>query len=204
MTLRKWLFAECYDRLNGIVEKHVIPHRWETAGRCFGDVLEIGAGTGANLPYLSSVSSVTLCEPDRYMRKKLTTRLASEPQAFRILNSLGEGIALPDESFDSVLTTLTLCMVNDVDEVLRQIYRLLRPGGKFFFYEHVLSKHPFPITCQNFFNPIWKWSTTGCNLNRDLRGSIESLPFSGINLKEFTFYIGPMLKLPNIIGYATK
>ena len=204
MSLRKWIFAEFYDTLNGVVENRVIPYRRRTAGRCFGDVLEIGAGTGANMPYLSNASSITLCEPDRYMRKKLKVRLAPQSEAVKILNSEGERIALPNESFDSVLTTLTLCMVNDVDAVLEQIFRLLRPGGRFYFYEHVLSKYPFPMTCQNLFNPVWKWSTTGCNLNRDLRQSIERLSFKKIFLKEFTFCIGPIPSLPNIIGYATK
>ena len=204
MSLRKWLFAECYDTLNGVVENRVIPHRRQTAGRCFGDVLEVGAGTGANIPFLAGASSVTLCEPDRYMRKKLKTRLGPKSHMIRILNSQGERISLPDESFDSVLTTLTLCMVNDVDAVLNQIYRLLRPDGQFFFYEHVLSKHRFPGSCQNLFNPIWKWSTTGCNLNRGLREAIEDLPFRSIYPKEFTFCVGPILRLPNIIGYATK
>ena len=166
MSLSKRLFAAWYDLLNAGVESRVIPYREQTAGKARGDVLEIGGGTGANLPFYPSEARVTIIEPDCHMVKRLRRRADRLGRDVTIVQEVGERLPFEDASFDSVVTTLVLCMVRDHKKVVREARRVLRPGGAFFFYEHVVSPRPRGRWWQNKLNPTWKLLTTGCNLNR--------------------------------------
>ena len=140
MSISKWFFAEWYDLLNSVVESKVIPYRQLTAGKSLGDTLEVGSGTGANLPYYVDSKSLTMLEPDIHMTKKLITRVKSSGKDVQIVKSFGENLPFEDNSFDSVVTTLVLCMVKDVEKVVSEIHRVLKPGGKFLFYEHTVAE----------------------------------------------------------------
>ena len=187
-----------------MVEPKIIPHRKATAGKCTGSVLEIGAGTGANLEYLSGAEQITFSEPDRYMRRKLEPLVASSPIPVEVIPNPGESLPFKDNTFDSVLTTLVLCMVKDVDKVTKEAFRVLKPGGRYYFYEHVAAKRPAGRLLQRTLGPTWKWGTTGCHLQRDLRQNIEDLSYSKIYLREFQFSLGIPIVIPNIIGYVEK
>ena len=204
MLLSKWLFAQFYDVLNSVVESKVLPYRRMTAGRCEGHVLEIGAGTGANLSVLQHTSSITAVEPDRYMRRKLRSTARNHNMLVNISSCKGEGLSFPDDHFDSVFTTLVLCMVDDVEAVISEAYRVLRPGGKFYFYEHVVSKAPLGKGLQKLLNPFWRWVTTGCHLHRDIRRQLNDSQFQTVNLREFSLSLGIVIRIPNIVGYAVK
>ena len=204
MQLSKWLFAQFYDVLNSVVESKVLPYRRMTAGRCEGHVLEIGAGTGANLSVLQHTSSITAVEPDRHMRRKLLSTARKHNVVVNISSCKGEGLSFPDDHFDSVFTTLVLCMVEDVEAVISEAYRVLKPGGRFYFYEHVVSKAPIAKGLQKLLNPFWRWATTGCHLHRDIKRHLHGSQFQTVNLREFSLSLGVVIRIPNIVGYAVK
>ena len=204
MTLSKRLFAAWYDFLNSGVEGRIVPYRKRTAGCAWGDVLEIGGGTGANLPYYPDDARLTFIEPDPHMIRRLDRQIRRQGKEAIIVQQFGESLPFADASFDTAVTTLVLCMVRDPDAVVREVRRVLKPGGAFFFYEHVVSTHTRGRWWQDKLNPVWKCVTTGCNLNRDLIASIEDAGFSDVELDAFNLSVSLPVKLPNIVGIARK
>ena len=202
MTLSKRLFAAWYDLLNSGVEGRVVPYRKRTAGNAWGDVLEIGGGTGANLPYYPESANITFIEPDAYMVRKLRRNIVRHKRSATIVQQGGESLPFADASFDTVVTTLVLCMVSDADAVVREARRVLRPGGAFLFYEHVISPRPRGRWWQHRLNPAWKCLTTGCNLNRDLTASIRNAGFTSVELEAFDLSVCLPVTIPNIVGIA--
>lgn len=202
MSLSQLLFATAYDLLNSAVEGRVTPYRRETAGRTRGDVLEIGAGTGANLPFYPREVRLTVVEPNPHMVGRLTRKAAKLGREIRVLKDHGESLPFPGASFDGVVTTLVLCMVGDLDRVLSETRRILKPGGIFYFYEHVISEDPRGRQWQHRLNPAWRFVTTGCNLDRDIGGAIRKAGFASTELKKFDLKVAPLLTIPNIVGIA--
>ena len=202
MTLSKWLFATGYDLLNSGVEGRVVPYRKRTAGNAWGDVLEIGGGTGANLPYYPEHANITVVEPDAHMVRKLRRNIVRHKRDADIVQQGGESLPFADASFDTVVTTLVLCMVRDVDAVVREARRVLKPGGAFLFYEHVISPRPRGRWWQHKLNPVWKCLTTGCNLDRDLTSAIRNAGFASVELEAFDLSVRLPVTIPNIVGTA--
>ena len=202
MRLSKWMFATCYDVLNLAVEHRLTTYREQTAGCVWGDVLEIGGGAGANLPFYPRGARLTIAEPDPHMAGRLIRKAARLDRAVTIVPDMGEKLRFADRSFDSVVTTLVLCMVEDLHQVVREAHRILRPGGTFFFYEHVVSRHDGGRKWQNRLNPVWRFLTTGCNLNRDIAGAIQSAGFKQVEFKAFDLSVGLPVTVPNIVGAA--
>lgn len=202
MSISKRFFAAWYDLLNSGVEGRVVPYRRRTAGIAHGDVLEIGGGTGANLPYYPPDASITFIEPDKHMVKRLRRSVAKQGRDAAIVRQVGESLPFADASFDAVVTTLVLCMAHDADAVVREARRVLKPGGAFLFYEHVVSPRPRGEWWQHKLNPMWRWATTGCNLDRDLTASIRSAGFVSVELDAFDLSVGLPVTIPNIVGIA--
>jgi SAM-dependent methyltransferase len=202
MAISKWLFATWYDLLNSGVEGRVVPYRKLTAGNAWGDVLEIGGGTGANLPFYPESANITFIEPDAYMVRKLRRNIVRHKRSAAIVQQGGESLPFADASFDTVVTTLVLCMVSDADAVVREARRVLRPGGAFLFYEHVVSPRRRGRWWQHRLNPAWKCLTTGCNLNRDLTASIQNAGFTSVELEAFDLSVRLPVTIPNIVGIA--
>ncbi len=198
------MFAAWYDQLNMIVEGFVKPYRDETAGRAHGEVLEIGGGTGGNLEYYSKQARVTVLEPNPHMSRRLAKNAIRTCRPINIVSGIGEMLPFPDETFDSVVSTLVLCMVKDVDAVVSETYRTLKPGGIFYFYEHVKSINSSGRICQNMLNPVWKFMTTGCNLNRDIALNVKLSGFRKVEIREFSLAIGLPVTIPNIVGKAVR
>ena len=203
-NLSNKLFAKFYDSLNTLVEWRLKDLRIAICDQAIGDVLEIGGGTGANLKYFSQFSSLTFLEPNPFMAEILSKHAKKLNREIEIISAEGESIPFPDSSFDTVITSLTLCMVNNVDQVMNEILRVLKPGGKFIFYEHVVDKRSTHKFFQTLLNPIWKYFTTGCNLTRDIEKAIRSTGFQTVEIKSFQLTIIFPISLPNIIGNATK
>ena len=203
MSLSKRFFAAWYDLLNSGVEGRVVPYRRRTAGIAHGTVLEIGGGTGANLPFYPPDASITFIEPDKHMIKRLRRSVAKQGRDAAIVQHYGESLPFADGSFDAVVTTLTLCMVHDADAVIQEARRVLKPGGSYFFYEHVVSPRSRGRWLQHKLNPAWKCLTTGCNLDRDLTASIRGAGFASVELEAFDLSVGLPVTIPNIVGCAT-
>jgi ubiquinone/menaquinone biosynthesis C-methylase UbiE len=165
----------------------------------FGKVLEIGVGTGLNLPhYPTTVSQLTIIEPNSGMNRFLQKRIAASELSidYHLLN--GERLPMPDNHFDCVVSTWTLCSIAQVHQAISEIHRVLKPGGKFFFIEHGLSKDPQVQTWQNRLNPLQKMIADGCHLNRPIK-ALVSEHFSTIDVEEF---YAP--DLPKFIGYMYR
>jgi len=136
-----------------------------------GDVLEIGAGTGANLPhYPDGLRSLTLTEPDPHMRQRLVLAVSQgveRPFTVEISDAAATALPVPDASRDAVVCTLVLCTVPDPQAVLREVVRILRPGGRFVYLEHVAAwDDPGRLRWQRALEPAWRILADGCHLTR--------------------------------------
>ena len=200
--LSKRLFAAWYDLLNSGVESRVVPYRRLTAGLSLGRTLEIGGGTGANIPFYPPGVRLITVEPNPHMARRFIRTSQERRADTTVVSAIGESLPFADHTFDSVVTTLTLCMVKDLDAVIGEIRRTLRPGGRFLFYEHVISQDKRVGRLQTLANPFWKFATTGCNLDRDTLGAIRRSGFERIELRRFSLSVGLPITIPNIVGVA--
>lgn len=133
-----------------------------------GKVLELGFGAGNSLDwYGPAVTEVTAIEPNAGFRALAAPRLAEAPLPVTLLDARGESLPLPDATFDTALVLLTLCSVQDVDAVLSELRRCLRPGGRLLFLEHVASEHTTTRRLQGALEPLWRRVGAGCHLTRD-------------------------------------
>ena len=181
MTISQKLFANSYDLLNTLVEWRISSYRRSTAGQASGRVLEIGFGTGSNLKYYPDSVNITALEPNPFMFKKICDRTLKYKKDVTIFQGYGENIPFKNEVFDTVVVTLVLCMVDDVESVISEITRVLKPGGRFYFYEHVSSHSYIGSKFQDLLNPLWKFITTGCNLNSDTEKIINNAGFAKVD-----------------------
>ncbi|WP_413105007.1 class I SAM-dependent methyltransferase [Streptomyces sp. Inha503] len=134
-----YMLARQYDRLSERLEKGFDGPRLRTTvvGDLTGRVLEIGAGTGRNLPYYRKADHVVAVEPSAGMRARLTGKLDGVVPTVEVIDATGEQLPFQDGEFDAAVCSLLLCMVDDLDGVLREIHRILKPGGALSFFEHV-------------------------------------------------------------------
>jgi len=156
-----------------------------------GRVLEIGFGSGHNLPYYPSrVQSVVAIDPSTVSAKLARKRILMAPFPVEYTPLEGEKIFAPDESFDSVVSTFTLCTIPDVAAALRQLRRVLKRGGTFYFLEHGRSQDPAVLRRQNLLNRFQKRLCGGCNLNRDIQQLIRDANFQ-VSALEIYYGKGP-------------
>jgi SAM-dependent methyltransferase len=203
MSLSQWAFAASYDVLNVAVEWRIARYRRATAGVATGDVLEIGGGSGANLRYFPGDTRLTFLEPNPHMVRRLRRKAARLGREITVVPGLGEQVPFGDATFDTVLTTLVLCTVIDLDSVVSEARRVLRPGGRFIFYEHVVAASAAGKALQAGLNPAWKFLTTGCHLDRDIVTAVDAAGFAEIEIERFNIRFGTPIALPNVIGTAT-
>jgi ubiquinone/menaquinone biosynthesis C-methylase UbiE len=208
-----WLLAAIYDRHMAACERAGLSSwRAQLLGRATGRVLEIGAGTGVNLEhYPTHVEQLVLLEPDRHMRKKLAARVAEIEAENRsagrltILDGVAEDIAVPDASFDTVVSTLVLCSVSDLDRALTEIYRVLVPGGRLLFLEHVLAAaHTSRRAWQRRLEPVWKHLAGNCHLTRDTAAAIEDAGFMLEHVERESMRKALPIVRPTVRGTAVK
>jgi SAM-dependent methyltransferase len=194
---RRW-HAALYDRIPWS-EAKAGPLRRFVAGGATGRVLEIGCGTGANLAYYdwSRVVSLDASEPDPYMLRRAEAKAAALPAAAHVrLHNVGaEALPFPDASFDTVVATLVLCTVDDVERALAEVRRLLAPGGGFRFVEHVRGEGLLG-RAQDLVEPVWGWCAGGCHPNRRTEASLQAAGFA-LTI-ERRFNLGP--GMPAIMG----
>ncbi|KAL1218454.1 Cycloartenol-C-24-methyltransferase [Cardamine amara subsp. amara] len=173
-------------------------------------VLEIGIGTGPNMRYYADRNSnVTLfgldpnLEVKKYARKS-ATKAGLKSKNFRFKQGVGEAIPLKDDSVDAVVATLVLCSVSDVTQTLKEIKRVLRPGGSFIFLEHVAAKDGSVLRrFQKLLDPLQQKLADGCHLTRNTRESILEAGFSGgVEIETFSVYSFPWIARPHIYGLA--
>jgi ubiquinone/menaquinone biosynthesis C-methylase UbiE len=164
-----------------------------------GTVLEVGFGSGLNVPhYPSAVASVTAVEPSDVAWRKAVPRVEAGRPVVRREGLDGQRLPLADASHDSALSTFTLCTIPDAGAALAEIRRVLRPGGRLHFVEHGLSEDAGVATWQHRLAPMNKALSGGCHLDRPIAEMIEDAGFEVGSLR--TFYApGPSLARP--FGY---
>jgi ubiquinone/menaquinone biosynthesis C-methylase UbiE len=150
-----------------------------------GDVLEIGAGTGRNLDHYCALRRLVLAEPDPHMRKRLVQRTAvsSVASTLDVVPWTAEALDCPDASFDAVVSTLVLCSVESPSRALAEMRRVLRPGGKLVFLEHVASDDPRRRAWQRRLEPLWRPIAGNCHLCRETERAIED---AGLRIDRIT------------------
>jgi SAM-dependent methyltransferase len=165
-----------------------------------GKVLEVGFGTGLNLPhYPPDVTHLTAVEPNPGMRAMAERRIAESSIPVDLRLEDGQRLSASDGTFDSVVSTWTLCSIPDVQQVLREIHRVLKPEGEFFFFEHGLSPEPSVQRWQRRLNPIQKRLADGCHLDRDIASLVADAGFETLEHDEFYAE-----KAPKIMGYMYR
>jgi len=151
-----------------------------------GDVLEIGFGSGRNLAHLpEDVKRVLAVEPSGVGKSLAAKRIATSGIPVEFVGDSGEELPLEDESVDHVLVTWTLCTIRDVDRALKEVRRLLRPGGTLHFVEHGRSPDPDAARWQDRLNPLWGMLFGGCHLNRSIDELVRN---SGLELRSVRSY----------------
>jgi ubiquinone/menaquinone biosynthesis C-methylase UbiE len=203
---RMWgrVFAAGYDRAMAGSERAVLhDHRRRLIDRTTGSVLEIGGGTGANLAlYPATISELVITEPEAPMARRLERRLSGDGRPARIARAPAEELPFPAQSFDFVVSTLVLCTVDDPALSLAEIHRVLRPGGRLLFLEHVRSEDPRLARRQDRFHGLWVRFGHGCHCNRPTLETIERAGFSIEELEHDRFRGAPAIVRPLIAGVA--
>nr|XP_046239922.1 methyltransferase-like protein 7A [Scatophagus argus] len=170
-------------------------------------LLEIGCGTGTNFQYYPPGCKVICTDPNPHFQNYLKTSMGQNDHLTyeRFVVASGEDMgSVENDSVDVVVCTLVLCSVNSIPQTLREAHRILRPGGAFYFMEHVMAD---PSTWSYFFQyvlqPVWYYCGDGCELTRETWKYLESAGFSKLNLKHIQAPLNFLMK-PHIVGYAVK
>ena len=161
-----------------------------------GTVLEVGFGSGTNVPYYpAEVDAVLAVDPATSARRLAMDRLDDSSIPVDFIGLDGAALPLEDASVDNALSTWTLCTIDDVDRALSEIRRVLKPGGRLFFLEHGLSDDRRVAARQQRFDPIQQRIAGGCHLNRDHRALISA---SGLEIERLANF---SIAGPRILGY---
>jgi ubiquinone/menaquinone biosynthesis C-methylase UbiE len=199
------VFAAIYDPFLWLGERAgARALRSELLASARGRTVEIGAGTGLNLPhYRSDVDDLVLLEPDAAMRARLERRLENSGQAGRVIDAPAEYLPFADGSVDTVVSTFVLCTVDAPDRALQEIHRILRPDGQFLFIEHVRSETPRLARWQDRLVRPWRRFARGCRCNRATAALIEHSGFELEQVHEASWHVMPPIVRPLVVGRAT-
>jgi ubiquinone/menaquinone biosynthesis C-methylase UbiE len=191
-------------RLNGRYELGVAAKKQALFAGISGDVLEIGPGTGVNLVYLPVGIRWIGIEPNTYMHRYLRELGRKLGLSIDIRMGTAEQLPVPDNSMDTVIGTQVLCSVSDPAKVLQEIQRVLKPGGRFLFVEHVAGASGSNLRrWQRLARPISALLGDGCHPDRETWSDIERLGFAPIQIEHFEIE-SAVLSKPHIAGVAIK
>ncbi len=211
----------------GIYENHIFPvimdialagvkeDRRELIGQASGKTLEIGMGSGVNLPfYTNAVSKVVGLEPCAAVVETAKRRLAAWDAKGALQTAAGsfefhvcgsEQLPFEDHTFDTVIACLVFCTIPDAKSAATEMYRVLRPGGKLLFYEHVCSPDVWMSRIQRLVNPFWKIFACGCHLHRDTEFLFQEAGFDFQTIRRYrNERMSPPFAAWMIRGEATK
>lgn len=180
-------------------------HRRELLAHAHGEILEIGFGTGLNVPhYPNHVRKITTVDPNEGMHRLAKNRIekAGVEVDQRVLS--GERLPFENHTFDCIVSTFTLCSIENVGQALAEVYRVLKRGGRFLFLEHGLSPEPGVQTWQRRLNRLEMHLGDGCRLDRKIKELVAAQPFSLVEVEEFYLEKTPRTHGYLFRGIATK
>jgi SAM-dependent methyltransferase len=199
--LSAWLLNaadETMDRIYGARKRSVFQSLQ-------GRVVEIGPGPGANLRYYSKGMEVIAVEPNPAMHPFLMKNARRHGVDIDIRGLKGEAMDIETESADVAIGTLVLCTVDDPERVVSEVYRILKPGGRYIFFEHVAAPLGSKLRgWQNWLQRPWTWVSEGCHLNRNTHSTIFQAGFASVDMDCFHLDSSLTLVAPHIFGVATK
>jgi len=199
-------FAALYDRfLEETEDAGLREVRREVLAGASGRTIDIGAGTGVNIElFPEAVTELVLAEPDPHMAKRLRLKLSESGRQAEQVVAPAESLPFEDASFDTAVFTLVLCTVPDPRAALTEAARLLRPGGKLLFVEHVRSEDPGIARWQDRLEKPWRFIGDGCHCNRDTVAAIEAAPFTVESVERGTLPKSPPIVRPLVRGSAAR
>jgi SAM-dependent methyltransferase len=206
-------------RIMGIYTDRIFPHicdwvmsdprmarlRKEFLADVGDEVLEIGFGTGLNLEhYPERVRRVIAVDPARGMNRIARGRIARSRIDVDLVVESAHGLPFENESFDRVVSTWTMCSIPEVSKALEEVYRVLKPGGRFHFLEHGLSDDWHVQKWQRRLNPIWSRLAGGCRLDTDVDAVVRGQPFESVTFDRFVMERAPRVQGTMYRGVAVK
>ncbi|XP_060085684.1 thiol S-methyltransferase TMT1B-like [Ylistrum balloti] len=208
-----WSLAMLGCKSNKVFGKYKVKlfHSMEKLKNTVGPlkVLEIGAGGGVNFQFYPSGTKVTCLDPNPYF-ESYTENNVKDSRGVKLagfIRAYGENMAeISDCSFDVVVSTLVLCSVSDPDRVLKEVKRVLKHNGKFYFMDHVCAHNKRGIIYffQRLLSPIWRLIADGCELTRDTGSSVKAAGFKLLDMQQFTAPTKLCVIKPCCMGIATK
>jgi SAM-dependent methyltransferase len=204
--LGRRLFAWMLSRGDAVAERAYGDRKRVLFSHLVGDrILEIGPGAGANLAYLPPGARWIGVEPNGYLHAPLQRRAAALGLDAQIRPGVAERTGLPSGSVDTVIGSLVLCSVHDVAATLREVQRVLRPGGRFLFLEHVAAPRGTALRRrQRRWSPLSRWACDGCHPDRELGAAVEGAGFADVWIEAFQVPTPLSIASPHIAGVAVN
>jgi ubiquinone/menaquinone biosynthesis C-methylase UbiE len=203
------VFARLYTRLASAMERSGAgEYRQRLLAGLAGRVVEVGAGTGANFAHLpASVTEVVAVEPEAYLRARAEEAARHAPVPVTVVDGVADRLPAGDEAFDAAVVSLVLCSVPDQPGALREIHRVLRPGGRLHFWEHVRADGGSLARVQQVLDrTVWPALGGGCHAGRDTLAAVEGAGFRVERVERFRFPDAqvPMPTAPQVLGTAVR
>ncbi|MBW3664396.1 MAG: class I SAM-dependent methyltransferase [Actinobacteria bacterium] len=199
---RAWVAL--FDRAAALVDRgDGYRLRHQLVAPATGRVLEVGAGTGRNLALYRDADEVVALEPDRVARGYAEQRARLAPVPVTLVDGDAQALPFDDDTFDTVIASLVLCTIPDLDRGLHELRRVLRPEGRLRFWEHVRSDDPRLARWQDRLEGPWGWIGRGCRPNRDTTAELHRAWFEIVDLDAYEAPGYPPIVRPHVIGVAT-
>jgi SAM-dependent methyltransferase len=165
----------------------------------------VGADNGLNFPhYPATVTEVLAIEPEPYLRRLALTAARQAPVPIRVVAGAAEALPTLDATVEAVVASLVLCTVADPEQALAEVRRVLRPGGRLRFYEHVRAEDPRLARWQDHLERPWGWLVGGCHPNRDTVAAITAAGLRLVQLDRFDLRATPPPARPHVLGVAER
>jgi ubiquinone/menaquinone biosynthesis C-methylase UbiE len=203
------LFARFYAWVSPSMDRGgVVEHRRRLLSGLAGRVIEVGAGNGLNFAhYPPEVTGVLAVEPEPHLRSIARRSAERAPVPVEVVEGVADRLPAPDAAFDAAVASLVLCSVPDPDAALREMRRVIRPGGQLRFLEHVRADTPALARVQRVLDAaVWPTLFGGCHTSRDTAAAIADAGFTIERIERFRFPDGPIPTptSPNILGSASR
>lgn len=189
--------------LDGSIDQLLGPKKTQIFQDLPKTIVELGPGVGANFRYFPEGTTVIAVEPNPHMHKGLRRQAAKHDIELQIVDNGAEAIDLPDDSVEAVVCTLVLCSVDDPRRCLREVRRILKPGGRFYFLEHVAApKGHWRRKLQDRIYRPWRYVFEGCRTNQHTADLVRAAGFITVDIQEYTLS-GPFLPVnTQVMGIA--